>query len=90
MKVQIISVYDCVAQVFSPPFYQNNVQTAIRGFRAGIRQEKSNEVSPQDLSLYRLGEFDDNTGAIVPLSEPEKIYTGFEAMQERVEVKEDA
>ena len=65
MIVKVFSVFDSVAQVFSPPFFQVNEATAIRGFRQGIQQGTNQQAEPQDLSLYVLGDYNDNTGELI-------------------------
>lgn len=74
MKNEIYSIYDEKAQVFGTPFFQMNEGTAVRAFNDLAADPQSSVYRhPQDYKLYRLGEFEDRDGVIVPLSTPEFI-----------------
>lgn len=65
MILEIYSVYDNVAKCFSQPFYQVNEGVARRNIAACVNNKEHNySVAPADYELYRVGKFDDQTGAI--------------------------
>jgi hypothetical protein len=69
MKQQIYSIHDSKAEAFLPPFFLNNKHLAIRAFTDGINDPNTSLYKhPEDYSLFHLGEFDDDTGSIVPIT----------------------
>lgn len=50
---------------FLTPFVQQNQEVAIRSFKAAINDVRSSIYSyPDDMELWNLGEFDEETGKI--------------------------
>ena len=76
MKKYMYSVRDDMALIFQPPFASHNDDTAIRDFVAGCSDPKV--LTANDLSLYKVGEWNDATGIFTPL-EPNKIAHGSQA-----------
>lgn len=68
MKMKIYSVYDSKAKAFITPFFMVNDDMAIRIFT-----ECANDPNhtfgrfASDVSLFRIGEFDDATGELEPV-----------------------
>jgi len=63
MKIQVYSVYDSVAELYSQPFYSHSNLTAQRLLQNAVNAEGHNyNANPEDYTLFNLGEFDDNTG----------------------------
>jgi len=83
MKQQLYAILDEKAALYLPPFTSQNDNTAIREFSAAIGQEghKFNTHS-EDFSLWALGSFDQETGAIQP-NDP-KIVTNALTVRERM------
>lgn len=55
---------------YMEPFLQQNDQIAIRTFTATIRQEKSLMTQyKEDIELWRIGEYDETHGDIIPQKE---------------------
>ena len=77
----MFSVKDEKAQAFNLPFLQTNVDLAIRTLASSVTNPDS-VVSkyPQDFTLYKLGTFDEITGAIVTLERPEYIIRADELL----------
>lgn len=70
-KLQLFSVRDSKAMVFSQPFFQPSVPAAVRAFGASVNSGDGGlSQFPDDYSLYHLGEFDDESGVLIPLKEP--------------------
>lgn len=78
MKKKAYSVYDDKACYFMPPFYCNTDAEAVRVFGMAVKDpESSLSQIPKDIVLYRIGEFDDNTGLFAPES-PAPLSRGAE------------
>lgn len=66
MKVKIYTVRD-LKQGFNMLTVEANEQIAIRNFKTAVNQEGSTlNMYAEDFSLYNVGEFDTETGAITP------------------------
>ena len=77
MKLIVFSVYDEKAKIFHQPFYFNQRGEAVRTFQDLVQDQKSViSKHPEDYKLYQLGTYDDNTGNIVSLPQPEFINHG--------------
>lgn len=65
MRLGIYSVFDRKAAVFARPFTAPNDAMAMRSFLAA-KQDPTTEIHkfPEDFSIHRLGDFDDDTGHI--------------------------
>lgn len=66
MNMPVLSVRDSLVG-FGSPFTSVNKDVAIRGFTNSIIRAWSDEndpVSPEDLSLFMVGEFDTDSGTI--------------------------
>lgn len=80
MIMQIFSVLDKAASAFLPPFYSRTKGEALRSFGDALTDEKhAFTTHPDDYVLYRLGEFDDNSG-IMACGEPERIVSAREML----------
>lgn len=67
MKINIYAVKDTIQGAFMQPFYLQNDEVAKRSFRQALNDDNSNwNKIALDLQLYKLGEYDDITGQILP------------------------
>lgn len=74
MKNKIYSIYDEKAQMFNTPFFSQNDDMAIRSFQDLASDPQSTiYLHPEDYKLYELGEFETDSGLIVPLDPPRFI-----------------
>lgn len=84
MKVPVLSIRDSLVG-FGSPFTAVNEDVAIRGFANSIRRclesDVDDPVSPEDLSLYRIGEFDTVDG-VISSCEPYAIARGHSIVTE--------
>ena len=81
MNLTMFAVYDKVAEAYSNPFYLTYKGEAVRIFADMANDPKTKIcVHRTDFSLFKLAEFDDHTGKITPLNQPEFIInaTDFE------------
>ena len=70
MKINLYSVFDAVAKVYTPPFQMMNDDVAKRTMQNCVNNPEHNyALNPSDYTLYKLAEFDDNTGEFVQVSE---------------------
>ena len=68
---KIIAVMDAKADCFDFPFFQQSIAEAERSFKQIVNDPKSKFWAfPEDFDLYLLGEYDKNTGTVVPLKTP--------------------
>ena len=69
MIFKIFAIHDSKAQAHFPPFYLPTKAMAVRAF-ADMANDPTNNVGkhPEDYTLFHIGEYDDNTGVIEPLS----------------------
>ena len=67
MSHNLYSVLDKKANVFTMPFHQLNDEVAIRTMTDCVNTPNHNyQLNPDDYALYKVGEFEDETGFINP------------------------
>lgn len=90
MKLLVFSVLDKAVGAYLQPFYSRSAGEALRSFTDAANDEKSQFARhAEDYVLYKLGEFDDNTG-FFHTGEPERIRSAFECMVQPSVTAEDA
>lgn len=64
--IKLYAIKDNVSGVFSTPVCHHNDAEAERTFKTNFTfaSMKDDKVNPEDYSLYRLGEMDEETGVI--------------------------
>lgn len=66
MKLGAYSIFDKLADVYFKPFFVGQDGEAHRMFIDLVNDEKTVlNRHPQDYSLYRIGEFNDNSGELI-------------------------
>ena len=84
MRNQIFTIYDVKAKAYITPFVLPNDGMAIRTF-----QTCANDLNhafgqhPEDYVLYRIGEFDSDTGELINDKSPELIIKAIETLKPR-------
>lgn len=73
MMIRVYAMYDQAAKGFGSLMVFVNDEVARRGVMEIIRGDQQITKFPGDFDLYRLGEFDTDTGAIAP-SRPELVF----------------
>jgi len=82
MEKGIFAVLDTKSTIFSNPFVSINSAVAIRDFRGACNEPNSDiNRNPADYALYRIGTYDDNLGAIKPIT-PENLGFATQFMAE--------
>lgn len=68
MKLSIYSMYDQAAKAYLPPVYLENDNVAIRAIQNAVNtKDHQFNQNPADYTLFRLGEWDDNSATITML-----------------------
>lgn len=72
MKLLAFSIFDEKGGLFSNPFFMAHKGLAIRAFY-DLVCDNNTTVSkhPEDFKLYCIGEFDDNSGGLMSLPQPD-------------------
>lgn len=70
IKTKVFSVFDSKTSLFGRPFTEQKEESAIRGFSDAVNDDSNpNNMwnkHPEDFSLFLIGEFNDETGALSP------------------------
>ncbi len=80
MKTQLYAVYDTATGVYQKPFFGQADGEVKRSFQ-DIALDVDSPIGkhPEDYTLYRLGNFDDNTGKLTN-EENESLATALETI----------
>jgi len=74
MKKEIVAVYDSKAKAFMDPIYVPNLGIAQRSFKIAVNDPSTYIAqSPEDYTLFYLGEWSDETCVHDLLSSPESL-----------------
>lgn len=89
MVIKVFSVYDVKAGAYMTPFFAQTSGIAQREFMLACRKEGHifND-SPADYTLFELGEFKPDSGALEGRI-PERMITGLECLQYEDPTQED-
>lgn len=68
--MNLYSIYDRVSGIYSCPLLMDNDGVAKRHFPYICKSQPQFQMYPDDLELYRLGSYDNTSGAIVPEEKP--------------------
>lgn len=61
----LVSVFDKVANLYSPVMTEVNQESAVRNFKLGAKQNQQISACPDDYELRLVGIWDDETGKVV-------------------------
>lgn len=79
MKLKVFSVRDEKVEAFMTPFYGRARGEAMRSFLNAVADEGHQFAkNADDYVLYEIGEFDDQSGLMIP-AEPVRVISGLEA-----------
>ena len=81
MKLNIYAIKDVVVGTINNPFYLTNDNEAKRAFKNAINANNGTQIclNYADMQLFKLGEFDDQTGEIT--SKVEYLISGAEVKE---------
>jgi len=86
VKVQLYAIFDMASGVYEKPFFSTADDLVRREFlNAATAAETPISKHPKDYSLWRLGNFDDNTG-IVQNESNECLCTAMEIIAQSQQV----
>lgn len=86
MKYGIYSIRDALNGFLYVDTQQND-KSAERGFRYRLSKDGSYDgYAAKDLDLYKLGEFDQETGIITPCNPPELVINGYSVVKDNNEI----
>jgi len=79
------SVFDVKAKAYMVPFFVQNVNLARRSFGDAVC-DSSTGISrhPEDYQLYKVGEFDDNSGIFAKFAQPEFLANAVDFVGNKV------
>lgn len=82
MKISLLSVYDKQIQAYGAIFTARTIGEAIRGLTDHVA-DKTTEIAkhPEDYQLFKLGEWDNETGKIYPTETPMMIISAEELVK---------
>lgn len=74
MLFEVVSIRDSKVTAYSQPMFFVTKGAAIRAFHDEAKRPDSQvHAHPEDFALFHIAVFDDNTGSIVSLVQPEQI-----------------
>lgn len=75
--LKVVSVRDSAVEAFYPPTFVQAIGLAVRSFGDEVRKEESAlHAHPEDYELFLVGEFDTDSGSLLPLPNPERLARG--------------
>lgn len=78
-KLLVFSVFDVKAEVYGTPIFFAAKGLATRAFEDQVNKPDSPIAQhPGDFTLFQIGEFDVDTGMLIPLPSPASLGTGVE------------
>jgi hypothetical protein len=90
MKHFVFSIFDQKAKAFTPPFFMHSEGMAHRAFMDQVNNKESQiHAHPEDYTLFKIGEFDDNAGAISGMS-PQTMVNGLQVIEDAAEQNQSA
>ncbi|WNK14874.1 MAG: nonstructural protein [Microvirus sp.] len=74
MKKVIVAVKDRAIDAYMNPFTVQHTNAACRAFQDEVNRDKSEmNQHPEDYELYKLAEYNEETGEIDPIRPPERL-----------------
>lgn len=77
----IFSIYDSKAGCYSRPFFAPTDEVAIRMFQSACKGEGDLKEYPEDYTLFKLGEFSDEDGELLPVDTPRSVVGAWEVFK---------
>jgi len=84
MIYQIFSVYDSKVGAYLPPVFQRSKGEAIRAMEAALNEPShAFAKTPDDFTLFHLGDYDDENGMIDAFATPAPIGKAIEFIRDK-------
>lgn len=73
-------MYDSAAKAYTQPFFLHNDGLAIRAFQDNVNSDQETNITkhPDQFTLFKIGEYEDQTGEIVKLDNLKSLGNGLE------------
>lgn len=83
MIINTYSIYDAAAKAYMRPMFMQTDGLAMRVFKDAINSEEQSDISkhPEQFTLFKIGEFDDQKGVINSTDKPELLASGHEVKE---------
>ncbi len=82
MLMRIFTVYDCKAEAYLPPFYNQSRGSALRSFSDTVNDQNSLIAKHSaDFTLFELGAWDDQDAEFTPHQTKINLGTGIEFLE---------
>jgi len=73
-KLQMFAIFDKKALAYANPFYYHQKGQALRALEDSVNDPQSPlNKHPEDFTLFHIGEWDDRTGLVTPLANPQHV-----------------
>lgn len=83
-EMKVFSIYDSKAEAYMQPFFSQNKGTAIRSFADAAQQEEGQFAKHSaDYTLFEVGEWDEDTGTMMPAKANINLGTALEHISTR-------
>lgn len=79
---KIYVVYDSAAKIFNKPFFMINDESAIRSIKVAAQEETTIARFPEDYTLFRLGDYDDENAQVNLATAPIRIGSVLELIKD--------
>lgn len=78
------SIMDTKTGIYNPPFFNHSHGEAERNFKQLVNDGKSTvHLHPTDFDLYYVGDYDDNSGKLMPKPAPEHIIKAVDLLSKQ-------
>ena len=82
MKHELVAVFDQAAASFARPFAVPTIGLAERSFSDEVNRAGSDmNAHPEDYSLHKVGEFDDESGSVTACSPAVRLVTAKQVLK---------
>lgn len=85
MILKIFCVYDSAVSTFVTPHFARTHGEAERNFKMAVNDPKSGHLfnSPEQFSLHYVGDYDELTGIIKPLTAPQSVVSAAQCKNDK-------
>lgn len=89
MLINIYAIYDQAAKAYMKPMFLQADGLAMRVFKDAVNSGTESDISkhPEQFTLFKIGEYDDQKGIISSPGKPELLASGHEQVEVFEEVK---
>jgi len=82
--LKVMSVHDSKVGSYHRPFFQRSIGEAMRSWESIVNDPQTEFAKfPGDFTLFQVGEYDESTGILTPLSPLKSLGTGLEVRKQQ-------